>query len=153
MSKTIKQIADDLGVDKQKVYRFIQKNHIDEVHHEARRKNGVKYYDEAAQMLIKQGISDKVTSNEVHHDVNQNHIKSTSNEAVFESLLKQIDVLQEQIKIKDEEIKVKNQQIEQLHKLLDQEQQLRMIQEQKVLQIEDSKEEEKETKKKWWQFW
>ena len=153
MSKTIKQIADDLGVDKQKVYRFIQKNHIKEVHHEAHQKNGVKYYDEAAQMLIKQGVSDKVTSNEVHHEVHQNHIKSTSNEAAFEALLKQIDVLQEQIKIKDEEIKVKNQQIEQLHKILDQEQQLRMVSEQKILQIEDLNPEQKEVKKKWWQFW
>lgn len=142
MSKTIKQIADDLGVDKQKVYRFIQKNHIKEVHHEAHQKNGVKYYDEAAQMLIKQGLSDKVTSNEVH----QNHIENTSNEAVFEALLKQIDVLQE-------ELKIKNDQIEQLHKLLDQEQQLRMIQEQRILQIEESNSEQKETKKKWWQFW
>lgn len=149
MSKTIKQIADDLGVDKQKVYRFIQKNHINEVHHEAHQKNGVKYYDEAAQMLIKQGFSDKATLNEVHREVLQNHIKSTSNEAV----LKQIDVLQEQIKIKDEEIKAKNQQIEQLHKLLDQEQQLRMVSEQKILQIEDSNSEPKEVKKKWWKFW
>lgn len=149
MSKTIKQIADELGVEKQKVYRFIQKNHIKEVHHETHQKNGVKYYDDVAQMLIKQGLSDKVTSNEVH----QNYIENTSNEAVFEALLKQIDVLQEQIKIKDEEIKVKNQQIEQLHKILDQEQQLRMVSEQKILQIEDLNPEQKEIKKKWWQFW
>ena len=33
--KTIKQIADELGIDKQKVYRFVKKNHINEVHHEA----------------------------------------------------------------------------------------------------------------------
>ena len=132
MSKTIKQIADELGVEKQKVYRFIQKNHIKEVHHEAlhetHRKNGVKYYDDVGEMLIKQGFLEESASDEVH----QNHIKITSNEAVFETLLKQIDVLHEQIKNRDEEIKVKNQQIEQLHKLLDQEQQLRMIQEQKI---------------------
>ena len=34
MAKTIKEIADELGVDKQKVYRFIKKNHINEAHHE-----------------------------------------------------------------------------------------------------------------------
>lgn len=157
MSKTIKQIADELGVEKQKVYRFIQKNHIKEVHHEAlhetHQKNSVKYYDDVAEMMIKQGFLEESTSDEVHHEALQNHIKSTSNEVVFETLLKQIDVLHEQIKNRDEEIKVKNQQIEQLHKLLDQEQQLRMIQEQKILQIEESNSEQKEIKKKWWQFW
>ena len=61
---------------------------------------------------------------------------------VEDMLLKQIEILQE-------EIKIKNEQIEQLHKLLDQEQQLRMVSEQKKLEIEDSKEE----KKKWWKFW
>lgn len=153
MSKTIKQIADELGVEKQKVYRFIQKNHIKEVHHEAlhetHQKNCVKYYDDVAETLIKQGFLEESASDEVH----QNHIKSTSNEAVFETLLKQIDVLQEEIKIKNEQLKVKDQQIEQLHKLLNQEQQLRMIQEQKILQIEESNQEQKELKKKWWQFW
>lgn len=44
---------------------------------------------------------------------------------VEDMLLKQIEILQD-------EIKIKNDQIEQLHKLLDQEQQLRMIQEQKM---------------------
>lgn len=44
MAKTIKEIADELGVDKQKVYRFIKQNHINE----ALQRSGVKYYDEAA---------------------------------------------------------------------------------------------------------
>lgn len=65
---------------------------------------------------------------------------------VEDMLLKQIEILQE-------EIKVKNDQIEQLHKILDQEQQLRMVSEQKKLEIEDSNPEQKEVKKKWWQFW
>lgn len=65
---------------------------------------------------------------------------------VEDMLLKQIEILQD-------ELKVKNEQIEQLHKLLDQEQQLRMVSEQKIFQIEDSNPEQKEVKKKWWQFW
>lgn len=153
MSKTIKQIADELGVEKQKVYRFIQKNHIKEVHHETHQKNGVKYYDDVAEMMIKQGFSEESTSDEVHHEALQKHIKSTSNEAVLETLLKQIDVLREEIKIKNEQLKSKDDQIEQLHKILDQEQQLRMVSEQKILQIEKINPEQKEIKKKWWQFW
>ena len=46
--KTIREIANELGVDKQKVYRFIKQNHINEAHHEALQRSGVKYYDEAA---------------------------------------------------------------------------------------------------------
>jgi predicted DNA-binding protein YlxM (UPF0122 family) len=34
---TLKEIADELKVDKQKVYRFVVRNHISEVHHEALR--------------------------------------------------------------------------------------------------------------------
>ena len=32
MAKTIKQIADELGLNKQKIYRYIKSNHINEVH-------------------------------------------------------------------------------------------------------------------------
>ena len=48
MAKTIKQIADELNVNKQRVYRYIKKNHITEAH----QKNGVMYYDENAQKQI-----------------------------------------------------------------------------------------------------
>lgn len=48
--KTIREIANELGVDKQKVYRFIKQNHINEAHHEALQRSGVKYYDEAAEI-------------------------------------------------------------------------------------------------------
>jgi predicted transcriptional regulator len=60
--KTIREIANELGVDKQKVYRFIKQNHINEAHHEALQRSGVKYYDEAAETLIKQGFSDETAS-------------------------------------------------------------------------------------------
>ena len=71
--KTIREIANELGVDKQKVYRFIKQNHINEAHHEALQRSGVKYYDEAAETLIKQGFSDETASSEAHHEAHQNH--------------------------------------------------------------------------------
>lgn len=52
MPKTIKQIADELGVSKQRVYRFIKQNCINEAH----QRNGVMYYDDAAETRIKQGF-------------------------------------------------------------------------------------------------
>lgn len=102
MAKTIKEIADELGVDKQKVYRYIKKNHINEAHHEALQKNGVKRYSEAAEILIKQGFSGKSVSNEVHHEVLQNHI----NEAVFDTVSETlIDMLRKELEIKNEQIR------------------------------------------------
>lgn len=130
--KTLKQIADEIGIDKQKVYRFVKKNCINEVH----QKNGVMYYDEVAESKIKQGFASK----EVHQE-------SASSEAVIDVLLKQSETLQK-------ELDIKNQQIANLQKLLDQEQQLRMVTEQKLLLLEEKQEEEQnqqpEEKQSFW---
>ena len=105
MAKTIKEIADELGVDKQKVYRYIKKNHINEVLHEALQKNGVKQYDEAAETLIKQGFSEESTSSEALHEALQNHI----NEAVFDTVSEAvIDMLRKELEIKNEQIRELN---------------------------------------------
>lgn len=173
--KTIKQIADELGIEKQKVYRYIKKNYIKEMHQEciseALQKNGVKYYDEVAESLIKQGLSDNAVSDEMHQEVHQNHI----NNAVIDTLLMQIetlrnefDVKNEQIKEKDKQLKEKDNQIaalntrlEESHRLLDQQQQLQAM-EKKIQALEDKKEnvvvepapeQEQPEKKHWWYFW
>lgn len=139
MEKTIKQIADDLQVDKQKVYRYIKANHINEALREAHQKNNVKYYDEAAQMQIKKAFAAKSTSH-------QTASKSTSkvhHEALNEALLDTIDMLKN-------ELKTKNEQIENLHTLLDQEQKLRLVAEDMIHALEDK---EKEPKKRFFPFW
>jgi hypothetical protein len=139
MNKTIKEIADELQIDKQKVYRYIKANHINEALREAHQKNNVKYYDEAAQMKIKKAFAAKSTSH-------QTASKSTSkvhHESVNEALFDTIKMLQE-------ELKKKNEQIENLHTLLDQEQKLRLVAEEKILKIEEKKE---ETKKRFFSFW
>ena len=98
--KTIREIANEIGVDKQQVYRFIKQNHINEAHHEALQRSGVKYYDEAAETLIKQGFSDETASSEAH----QNRI----NEAVFDAV---IEMLQKELEIKNEQIKELNERL------------------------------------------
>ena len=102
--KTIREIANELGVDKQKVYRFIKQNHINEAHHEALQRSSVKYYDEAAETLIKQGFSDETASSEAHHEAHQNRI----NEAVFDAV---IEMLQKELEIKNEQIKELNERL------------------------------------------
>lgn len=145
MQMTIKQIADELNIDKQKVYRYIKKNHINEVHHEAHQKSSVMYYDEAVLTQIKQEFCKNEPHQEVHHEAHQNHI----NEAVFDAVLKQSEILQN-------ELEVKNEQIAQFQKLLDQQQQLTAQVQQKLSLLEEKNEEpeaEIEPPKKWWQLW
>lgn len=113
--KTIKQIADEIGIDKQKVYRYIKKNHINDVHLDA----GVMYIDDVIEKLV----IEYFCVYEVHHESHQNHINEKENDVLIEMLKKELDS--------------KNEQILNMQKLLDQEQQLRMIVEQKNLLLEE----------------
>lgn len=124
MAKTIKQIADEIGLDKQKVYRFIKKNHINEVH----QKNGVMYYDEAVEKLIKSHFSKITTSSEVH--------QTTSNDAVIDVLMKQSEILKSELEIKNKQIDELNKRLEENQRLLDQQQQLQAIAENKIKLLE-----------------
>lgn len=165
--KTIKQIADELGVDKQRVYRYIRKNHINEAH----QKNGVMHYDEAAEMLIKQGFSKNKSLHEAHHEVLQNHISDTVNEAVIEMLQNELQAKNEQIAALTEELALERQhsreQSDRLAVLADQAQKLQLVQlkpelaetgaNQQAAAPADAEEKwdvpESGTEKKWWQFW
>ena len=79
MSKTIKQIAAELKIDKQKVYRYVRKNHINDVH----QKNGMMWCSDAVETSIKQHFIENTASNDVH----QNHIKITSSDAVVDAVV------------------------------------------------------------------
>ncbi len=79
--------------------------------------------------------------------------------ATVELLQKTIDILEKELEEKDKQIGEKDHQIAQLHKLFDQEQQLRMVTERKFQLLEQQQgKEDKEGQeltedKKWWQFW
>ena len=143
--KTIKQIADELGIDKQRVYRYIKKNCINEAH----QKNGVMYYDDVAESAIKQGLSGKSTSGEAHHEAHQNRI----NEAVIDTLLNQSEMLKKELEIKNKQIEELNERLSENQKLLDQEQQLHAMtkQELKMLEVKVDEQSPEEEKKPWWQ--
>lgn len=116
MVKTIKEIADELGLDKQKVYRYIKKEHINEVHHEAHhealQKSSVKQYDEVAQSIIKQGLLRKSTSSEAHHEAHHEVLQKHINDVVSDAL---IDMLRKELESKNQQLVVKDQQIEELN--------------------------------------
>lgn len=157
--KTIKQIAEEIGVDKQKVYRFVKNNGIKEVHHEALhdvlQKNSVKYYDEVAENLIKQGFKETSESNEVHHEVLREAHQNCINEALYEALLKQLEAMRNELEEKNKQLNEKDKQIEQILQLLDQSQRLQAVAESNIKQLESKLEvSEQETEKKsfrrWW---
>jgi len=123
--KTIKQIADEIGIDKQKVYRYVKKNHINDVH----QKDGVMYIDDVVETIIYKEFD----VNDAHHDVHQNHINDAVDDVLVEILKKELDS--------------KNEQILNMQKLLDQEQQLRMIVEQKNILLEEKTKDDIEPQK------
>lgn len=81
----MKQIADELGVDKQRVYRFINKECIEEVAQSGQ----MKLYDETAQNRIKQHF--------LQSQPNQRSKSNETDETVIEALLKQLEIKDKQI--------------------------------------------------------
>lgn len=150
MAKTIKQMADALGVDKQRVYRYIKKSCINEAH----QKNGVMYYDEAVEKRIKQAFSK-----------NEPHQESASSDTVVDVLLKQSEMLQKELEIKNKQISDLNDRLAECQKLLDQYQKLSAMEKVvKKIEMENNPEKEEESltpssaepetrKKAWWKFW
>lgn len=119
---TIKQLADEMGISKQPVYRFIQKNHISEAH----QRSGVKHYDETVKFLISSHFTKKTTSREAH--------QSTSVDVVNETL---IEMLKNELEIKNEQIKELNARLAEAHQMTHQSQHLHSAD--KVLQLSDGK--------------
>lgn len=156
--KTLKQIADELKIDKQKVYRFVVKNHITASSEVMQSK----LYDETAESMIKSHFYHITTSSERSGEPHQKSGYDVVHDVVLEQLIKELELKNEQIKEKDRQLVEKDKQLHAVHellaenqKLLDQQQQLHAIAEQKLLQIETEKQnqqpEEKETF--WTRLW
>lgn len=79
-------------------------------------------------------LKDQLRAKDKQMESMLNECDTTSDEALNEAVLKQLDILNEQLKAKDK-------QIENLQKLLDQEQQLNAMNQQKILALETKLEE------------
>lgn len=132
---SIKQIADMLGVSKQRVYRCIKSHCISEAHRDTVKGNTVLMYDKATINQIKEllGVSD-----EVHHDT----VNETVNDTLYDTLLKQLEV-------KDNQIQELNERLKEAQKALSQEQQLHLLSKQHIFELEATKEEVKP--QSWWE--
>ena len=125
MEKTIKQIADSLNLDKQKVYRFIKKNNISEAH----QKNGTKYYSDTDEQFIIKHFKGDSNSNEAH--------QGTSNDTTVDAVISMLK----------EELNVKNKQIDELQNLLSQQQQLQLMEQKKMHLLLDEAKQDVEQQK------
>lgn len=138
MEMTIKELADELGVSKDKIkYRVgkLPSNYLV-------KKNGVTYLKSEGIQAIREQVGENSPVNSLG-----NYPPFTQYDKVVDLLEKELDVLRKQLEEKDK-------QLEQAHKLIDQEQQLRMVTEQKLMLLEEKTEEQEEVHKKpWWKFW
>lgn len=138
MEMTIKELADELRVSKDKIkYRVgkLPSNYLV-------KKNGVTYLKSEGIQAIREQMGGNYPVNYLG-----NYPPFTQYDKVVELLEKELDVLRSQLKEKDK-------QLEQTHKLIDQEQQLRMVTEQKFLLLEEKTEKQDEIHKKpWWKWW
>ena len=136
---TIKQMADMLHVSKQRVYRCIRAKHISEAHRDTVKGNAVMMYDETAFNQIKECFSESEKSHqEADHD--------TRSDAVYDALLKQLEM-------KDQQISDLNERLRDAQRALDQEQQLHAMDRQKLAIIDAAKSDsdpDGEEKLSWW---
>ena len=138
--KTIKQIADELGVSKTAVRKKIENLGLQS----SLRKNGNQFaIDEIQEKLIKQAFSGNETETK---NANQSQ---TENHEVSDL----VSVLHTTISVLKAELEAKDRQIEKLQMLLDQEQQLHALTAQQIKELPEQKEPDMTEEKKWWQFW
>ena len=138
--KTIKQIADELGVSKTAVRKKIENLGLQS----SLRKNGNQFaIDKIQEKLIKQAFSGNETETK---NANQSQ---TENHEVSDL----VSVLHTTISVLKAELEAKDRQIEKLQMLLDQEQQLHALTAQQIKALPEQKEPDTIEDKKWWQFW
>lgn len=179
--KTIKELADELGVSKKKVHYQVSKLDSNLIH----RLDGTIYLGNKATKVIKEHIGyipdEKIDTLSIQ---NRYQLDAEKNKLIDEKS-EQINYLKEQIKNKDEQLSVKDEQIKSLveaqkhtQNLLDQQQQLALkdknlleeykvttdilksleissqdIQENQHQEFQNVEGTQQSTSKKWYQFW
>lgn len=111
--KTIRQIADEIGVSKQAVYkRFKGKLHTVCAPY-AHTEQGVLYIEEQGETLIKQDFLREGRSNGAHTDTHTEHsigepLEQSESDSIIAVLKSTIDTLQGQLAVKDKQIEELN---------------------------------------------
>ena len=134
MSKTIKQLADELCVSKQAVFKKIKSEPLStSLQQFVSTVNGTVYISVDGEELIKQTFSQNERQQVT---INQS---STIDSKLMAALTDTIQVLKQQLELLNTQLQEKDRQIEQLQKLLDQQQQLHLVEQTKLLPILEEK--------------
>lgn len=132
--KTMKDIADILGVSKPTLFRFLKANSFQETF----KQRNANMYDEMTTKAIIKGFKQEKRE--------ENFISSRNGETDKKML---IENLKEQISLLKRHDEEQKEQINKLHALLDQQQQLLLYEQQKNTKLL----EENIENKRWWQWW
>ena len=109
MAKTIKQIADEIGVSKQTVYKRYKGKLYTVCAPYAHTEQGVLYIEEQGETLIKQDFLQKECSIGAHTERSNGAVlEQSENAGVVAVLQTTIDTLQGQLAIKDKQIEELN---------------------------------------------
>ena len=132
--KTIREIAEICGVSEQAVRAWCRKNHI------AKDAKGSFAISETIEYRIYRHYKGDIAKD----------AKEIAQSAKADNVVNQaiIDLLRKELEHKNKQIDELSKRLMECQKLLDQEQQLRMVTEQKML-VEN----QEESNKKWWKFW
>lgn len=143
MSKSIKEIADELGVTKQAIRKEIANL---EIANQLKKHGNQFAIDEAQETLIKSAFLKKKTQTKKRKPIaNQSQTKRKPNDTM-------LTLLQNELEVKNKQIERLQSELEQSQKLVDQQQQLtaQMRQEMKLLEHK-TEEQTKEQPKNFWQ--
>jgi len=132
--KTTREIAEICGVSEQAVRAWCRKNHI------AKDAKGSFAISETIEYRIYRHYKGDIAKD----------AKEIAQSAKADNVVNQaiIDLLRKELEHKNKQIDELSKRLMECQKLLDQEQQLRMVTEQKML-VEN----QEESNKKWWKFW
>lgn len=129
MAKTIKQIADELGISKQAVFKRIDNLGL---RPKLMKIDNQLMVEKEQEKMIKSAFSEKQPSTKPSTSLQL----GTVNDAVVDVLLNQSEILKNELKIKNKQIEELNKRLEENHKLLDQQQKLHAMAEQKIQLLE-----------------
>lgn len=141
--KTFLELAKEIGVSKQVIYRCF-KRLPSEAHHEAHQVNGVTYLSDALQTRIKSQFNVESASSEAHHEVHQ----TASGDAPLDAV---IATLKEQLAVKDRQIELLQQALAQEQENVKLAQQLHGAD--KVHSVLQLPQENEQKEKKRWRSW
>jgi len=123
--KTILEVANEIHISKQRLYRYIR-NNMPDVHPI----DGVIFVDDAMEKLIRTEFLQNAAS---HHDVHHN----ADIDLLIEALKQRIEDQQLQLSVKDKQIELLQQALAQSQQALIQQQQLHQTDQIKTLQLTD----------------